>query len=112
MFCIIMLAVRSFSIIKALFGTSSIYSRLLFTKLFRALSKEIENKREKKIGMHRNENYWPKLNKRKHWGRRQIIYRLYIYNRLVVQQIVVQRCNRLYICSVVDVHCMVSSDSR
>ncbi len=35
-----------------------------------------------------------------------------LYNRLVVQQIVVQRCNRLYICNVVDVHCMVSSDSR
>ncbi len=30
-----------------------------------------------------------------------------LYNRLVVQ-----RCNRLYICNVVDVHCMVSSDSR
>ncbi len=29
-----------------------------------------------------------------------------------LQQIVVQRCNRLFICSVVDVHCMVSSDSR
>ncbi len=38
--------------------------------------------------------------------------RLYIYSRLVVQQIVVQRCNRLCICNVVDVHCMVSSDSR
>ncbi len=38
--------------------------------------------------------------------------RLYIYSRLVEQQIVVQRCNRLCICSVVDVHCMVSSDSR
>ncbi len=35
-----------------------------------------------------------------------------LYNRLVVQQIVVQRCNRLCICSVVDVLCMVSSDSR
>ncbi len=35
-----------------------------------------------------------------------------LYNRLVVQQIVVQRCNRLYICNVVDVHCMVSSDTR
>ncbi len=34
--------------------------------------------------------------------------RLYIYSRLVVQQIVVQRCNRLCICNVVDVHCMVS----
>ncbi len=32
-----------------------------------------------------------------------------LYNRLVVQQIVVQRCNRLYICNVMDVHCMVSS---
>ncbi len=30
-----------------------------------------------------------------------------LYNRLVVQ-----RCNRLYICNVVDVDCMVSSDSR
>ncbi len=38
--------------------------------------------------------------------------RLYIYSRLVVQQIVVQRCNRLCICNVVDVHCMMSSDSR
>ncbi len=38
--------------------------------------------------------------------------RLYIYSRLVVQQIVVQRCNRLCICNVVDVLCMVSSDSR
>ncbi len=38
--------------------------------------------------------------------------RLYIYNRLVVQKIVVQRCNRLCICNVVDVLCMVSSDSR
>ncbi len=28
---------------------------------------------------------------------------------MVEQQIVVQRCNRLCICSVVDVHCMVSS---
>ncbi len=37
-------------------------------------------------------------------------YTLYI--RLLVQQIVVQRCNRLFICNVVDVHCMVSSDSR
>ncbi len=31
---------------------------------------------------------------------------------LVEQQIDVQRCNRLCICSVVDVYCMVSSDSR
>ncbi len=38
--------------------------------------------------------------------------RLYIYSRLVVQQIVVQKCNRLCICNVVDVLCMVSSDSR
>ncbi len=38
--------------------------------------------------------------------------RLYIYSRLVVQQIVVQRCNRICICDVVDVLCMVSSDSR
>ncbi len=38
--------------------------------------------------------------------------RLYIYSRLVEQQIDVQRCNRLFICSVVDVHRMVSSDSR
>ncbi len=38
--------------------------------------------------------------------------RLYIYSRLVVQQIVVQRCNRLCICNVVDVLCMLSSDSR
>ncbi len=38
--------------------------------------------------------------------------RLYIYSRLVVQQIVVQWCNRLCICNVVGVHCMVSSDSR
>ncbi len=38
--------------------------------------------------------------------------RLYIYSRLVEQQIVVQRCKRLCICSVVDVLCMVSSDSR
>ncbi len=37
---------------------------------------------------------------------------LTLYNRLVVQQIVVQRCNRLYICNVMDVYCMVSSDSR
>ncbi len=29
-----------------------------------------------------------------------------------MQQIVVQRCNRLCICNVVDVLCMVSSDSR
>ncbi len=35
-----------------------------------------------------------------------------LYNRLVVQQIVVQRCNRLYICNVMDVHCMLFSDSR
>ncbi len=35
-----------------------------------------------------------------------------IDSRLVEQQIDVQRCNRLFICSVVDVHCMVSSDSR
>ncbi len=32
--------------------------------------------------------------------------------QMVVQQIVVQRCNRLCICNVVDVLCMVSSDSR
>ncbi len=31
---------------------------------------------------------------------------------MVVQQIVVQRCNRLCICNVVDVLCMVSSNSR
>ncbi len=35
-----------------------------------------------------------------------------LYNRLVVQQIVVQRYTRLCICNVVDVLCMVSSDSR
>ncbi len=29
-----------------------------------------------------------------------------------MQQIVVQWCNRLCICNVVGVHCMVSSDSR
>ncbi len=29
-----------------------------------------------------------------------------------MQQIVVQRCNRLCICNVMDVHCMVSGDSR
>ncbi len=29
-----------------------------------------------------------------------------------MQQILVQRCNRLCICNVVDVHCMLSSDSR
>ncbi len=38
--------------------------------------------------------------------------RLYIFSRVVVQQIVVQRCNRLCICNVVGVLCMVSSDSR
>ncbi len=32
--------------------------------------------------------------------------------QMVVQQIVVQRCNRLCICNVMDVLCMVSSDSR
>ncbi len=36
----------------------------------------------------------------------------YKLQQMVVQQIVVQRCNRLCICNVVDVHCMVSSDSR
>ncbi len=36
----------------------------------------------------------------------------WLCNRLVVQQIVVQRCNRLCICNVVGVLCMVSSDSR
>ncbi len=41
------------------------------------------------------------------------LYSIFVQQyRLVVQQIVVQRCKRLYICSVVDVHCMVSSDSR
>ncbi len=32
--------------------------------------------------------------------------------QMVVQQIVVQRCNRLFICNIMDVHCMISSDSR
>ncbi len=32
--------------------------------------------------------------------------------QMVVQRIVVQRCNRLCICNVVDVLCLVSSDSR
>ncbi len=36
----------------------------------------------------------------------------YKLQQMVVQQIVVQRCNRLCICNVVDVLCMVSSDSR
>ncbi len=41
------------------------------------------------------------------------LYSIFVQQyRLVVQQIVVQRCNRLFICNVVDVHCMVSSDSR
>ncbi len=31
------------------------------------------------------------------------VQQIIIYSRLVVQQIVVQRCNRLYICSVVGV---------
>ncbi len=41
------------------------------------------------------------------------LYSIFVQQyRLVVQQIVEQRCNRLYICNVVDVHCMVSGDSR
>ncbi len=41
------------------------------------------------------------------------LYSIFVQQcRLFVQQIVVQRCNRLFICNVVDVRCMVSSDSR
>ncbi len=40
------------------------------------------------------------------------VQQIIIYSRLVEQQIVVQRCNRLCICNVVGVLCMLSSDSR